>query len=349
MKAFVMKCIREVGFMDKPVPTPGVGGAVIKTTAGLVCTTDCHTVNGSLGERINLTIGHEAVGTVHELGEEVRTVKVGDRVAVNAITPCFRCKACQRGHPSQCGEALGGWKFSNLKDGTFAEYFHVNEADANLAPIPDSVSDEEACYVTDMMSTGFMGAEMAHIPIGGTVAIFAQGPVGIMATAGARLQGAGLVITVDKRPNRIELSRYYGADIALNFTEVDPEEEIMDITKGVGVDASVEAIGSQMAFESCIRVTRPGGTIVNLGIHSDGDSVEIPRMAWGMGMKDQTIRTVLCPGGSERMKRMLRLIEKKRIDPTRMTTHRFSFDELDEAFRLMAAKGDDIIKPLILF
>jgi len=349
MKAFVMKRIGEVGFFEKPVPTPGPNDAIIKTTAGLVCTTDCHTVNGSIGERTNLTIGHEAAGIVWAIGTEVRSVRIGDRAAVNAITPCYRCHACQRGDTSQCGGVLSGWKFSNIKDGTFAEYFHVNDADANLAPLPDPVSDEAACYASDMMSTGFMGVETARIPIGGTVAIFAQGPIGLMATAGARLLGAGLIIAVDKRPNRLELSKWYGADIALNFTEVDPEEEIMDITDGVGVDACIEAIGSQMAFDSCIRVTRPGGNIVNLGIHSDGDFVDIPRAAWGMGMKEQTIRSVLCPGGKERMQRMLRLIERKRVDPTKLTTHRFHFDQLDVAFEMMATKEDNIIKPLISF
>ena len=349
MKAFVMKRIGEVGFFEKPVPVAGPNDAVIKTTAGLVCTTDCHTVNGSIGERTDLTIGHEAAGTVCAIGKEVRSVKIGDRVAVNAITPCYRCHPCQRGDTSQCGGVLNGWKFSNIKDGTFAEYFHVNDADANLALIPDSVSDEEACYASDMMSTGFMGVEKARIPIGGTVAIFAQGPIGLMATAGARLLGAGLIIAVDKRPNRLKLSKWYGADIALNFTEVDPEEEIMDITDSIGVDACIEAIGSQMAFDSCIRVTRPGGNIVNLGIHSDGDFVDIPRTAWGMGMKEQTILSVLCPGGKERMLRMMRLIEMKRVDPTKLTTHRFHFDQLDVAFEMMAAKVDNIIKPLIQF
>ena len=349
MKAFVMLGIGATDFVEKPIPEPGPNDAVVKTTAALVCTSDCHLVYGTIGERNNLTIGHEAAGVVYRLGREVRSVKEGDRVTVNAITPCFRCHACQRGYPSQCGGLLGGWKLSHTKDGVFAEYFHVNDAVANLVPIPDTISDEAACYVTDMMSTGFKGAEEAQIPIGGTVAIFGQGPVGLMATAGARLLGAGLIIAVDKRSNRLELSKYYGADIILNFTEVDPDEEIMDITNGIGVDASLEAIGSQMAFDSCIRVTRPGGTIVNLGIHSDGDTIDILRSGWGMGLKEHTIRSVLCPGGRERMERMLRLIEMKRIDPTKLTTHNFSFDQLDIAFDMMSTKEDNIIKPLILF
>lgn len=349
MKAFVMMGIGEAGFVEKPIPQAGPNDAVIKTTAALVCTSDCHLVAGTIGERFNLTLGHEAVGVVYQIGEAVRGFSIGDRVAVNAITPCFQCHSCQRGNHSQCRGPLGGWKLSHLKDGVFAEYFHVNHAEANLAPIPAGVSDEAALYTTDMMSTGFKGVEEARIPIGGAVAIFAQGPVGLMATAGARLLGAGLIIAVDKRPNRLALSKYYGADITLNFTEVDPDEEILDLTGGIGVDASLEAIGSQMALDSCVRVTRPGGTIVNLGIHSDGETVDILESPAGMGIKDLTIRTVLCPGGKERMQRLLRLIEMKRIDPTRLTTHRFAFDELDTAFEMMRTKEDDIIKPLIMF
>jgi len=349
MNAFVMLGIGETGFVEKQIPEPGPNDAVIKTSVALVCTSDCHVVNGSIGARFNLTLGHEATGVVSRIGKAVRSAKEGDRVAVNAITPCQRCHACQRGFSSQCGGLLSGWKFSHVKDGVFADYFHVNDADVNLAPIPLGVSAEAACYTTDMMSTGFAAAEAAQLPIGGTIAIFGQGPVGLMATAGARLQGAGQIIAVDKRPNRLALSKSYGADVILNFTDVDPDEAIMDITMGTGVDAAVEAIGSQMAFDSCIRLTRPGGTIVNVGIHSDGDAVNILRDGWGMGMKEQTIRSILCPGGRERMLRLLRLIANTRVDPTLLTTHNFRFDQVDQAFELMSTKEDNVIKPLILF
>lgn len=349
MKAYVMYGIGATGFVEKPVPTPGPNDAIVKTKAALVCTSDCHLVAGTIGKQNNLTLGHEAVGIVYQVGEAVQSVKEGQRVAVNAITPCYKCHACQRGFPAQCSGLLGGWKLSHTKDGVFAEYFHVNDADANLVPLSDAVSDEAACYTADMMSTGFKGVEEAQIPLGGTVAIFAQGPLGLMATAGARLMGAGLIIAVDKRLNRLELSKYYGADITLNFTEVDPDEEIIEITNGIGVDASLEAIGSQMALDSCIRVTRPGGTIVNLGIHSDGNTVNFLNSPRGVGLKSHTIRSVLCPGGKERMQRMLQLIEMGRVNPVKLTTHKFRFDQLDIAFDMMRTKEDDIIKPLILF
>lgn len=300
-------------------------------------------------DRQNLTLGHEAVGVVERIGSEVKSFQEGERVAVNAITPCFQCDNCVRGYTSQCTEMLGGWKFANVKDGVFADYFHVNSAEANLAQIPDSVADERAVYTCDMMSTAFAGAENADIPMGGTVAIFAQGPVGLMATVGAQLQGAGLVIAVETVPKRKELARHFGADVVVDFCEQDAVEAILGLTDGQGVDSSIEALGAQATFEMCIKVTRPGGTISNVGYHGEGDYVKIPRQAWGVGMSDKTIRTALCPGGKVRMRRLLRLLETGRVDPTPMTTHTFAFDDLERAFRMMDTKENGIIKPLIEF
>jgi threonine dehydrogenase-like Zn-dependent dehydrogenase len=176
---------------------------------------------------------------------------------------------------------LGGWKFANIKDGVFAEYFHVNDAEANLTPIPASVHDEAAVYTTDMMSTGFMGAEHANIPIGGNVGVFAQGPVGLMATVGARLLGAGLVIAVESVPKRQEMARHFGADIVVDYTKTDQVAEILRLTDGQGVDSAIEALGSQETFEGCVEVTRPGGTISVIGYFGKGDYVMIPRIDWG--------------------------------------------------------------------
>lgn len=349
MKAFVMKRIGEVGLVEKPIPRPGPNDAVVKTTSALVCTSDTHTAAGAIGERTNLTLGHEAVGIVYALGSSVKRIKEGDRVAVNAITPCFQCENCLCGFPSQCTQLLGGWKFANLKDGNLAEYFHVNNAEANLAPIPKELDDERAVYTTDMMSTGFMGAEHADIGIGGTVAIFAQGPVGLMATAGARLLGAGLVIAVESVARRKELALHFGADLVIDFTQQEPVSAILELTGGRGVDSAIEALGSQAAFENCIKVTRPGGTISNVGYHGHGEFIQIPRMEWGVGMGDKTIRTGLCPGGAERMNRLLRILAAGRLDPTPMTTHRFRLDDIETAFQMMQSKEDGIIKPLILF
>ncbi len=349
MRAFVMQRIGAVGVVEKPIPEPGPNDAVIRTTTALICTSDVHTVGGAIGERHGMTLGHEAVGRIAKLGSAVSGFKEGDRVAVNAITPCYQCENCLRGYTSQCTTMLGGWKFANIKDGNLSEYFHVNAAQANLAPIPDTLTDEQAAYACDMLSTGFMGAEHANIPIGGSVAIFAQGPVGLMATVGARLLGAGLVIAVESVPQRQELSRHYGADAIVDFTKEDPVAAILALTNGQGVDSAIEALGSQATFEGCIGATRPGGTISNVGYHGHGDIVAVPRVAWGVGMSDKVIRTGLCPGGAERMKRLMRLMERGRVDPRPLTTHHFSFKEVERAFHLMKTKEDNILKPLIRF
>ena len=349
MDAFVMNEIGETGFAEKDVPTAGPTEAVVRPTKGLVCTSDIHTLHGAIGERENLTLGHEVVGVVDAIGEEVTEFSPGDRVAIGAITPDWGSLAAQDGHPSQSNQALGGWKFANVKDGIFAEYVHVNDADANMAHIPEDVTDHEAAYVADMMSTGFMGAEHADIPVGGTVAVFAQGPVGLMATKGATLQGAGRIIAVETEPNRQELARTYGADDIVDFQESDAVGQIMDLTDGEGVDVAIEALGTSETFEQCISVTKAGGTISNIGYHGEGEHVNIPREDWGVGMAEKDIVTGLCPGGRLRLQRLLRLLDRGRVDPTHMTTHEFAFEELDEAFRMMETKEDDIIKPLINF
>jgi threonine dehydrogenase-like Zn-dependent dehydrogenase len=349
MQAFVMEELGEVGFVEKDTPEVGPNDARLRPTKGLVCTSDVHTVHGAIGERENLTLGHEVVGRVDAVGADVEDFRPGDRVVVGAITPDWGSAAAQDGHPSQSAQALGGWKFANVKDGTFAEYVHVNEADANLAHIPESVTDEAAAYVTDMMSTGFMGAENADVPVGGTVAVFAQGPVGLMATKGAALQGAGRIIAVETEPPRQELARTYGADDVVDFAAGDPVEQIEALTGDEGVDAAIEALGRTETFEQCVAVTKPGGTISNIGYHGEGEYVNIPREAWGVGMAEKTITTGLCPGGRLRLRRLLRLLETDRVDPTRMTTHEFPFEKTDEAFRLMETKEDGVIKPLVDF
>ena len=349
MRTFVMRSLDSVGFMDKPMPTPGPTDAIVKTTRALICTSDSHTVHGAIGPRENLTLGHEAVGVVYAVGSEVRLFKPGDRVVVGAITPDWGDIASQAGHSSQSGQPLGGWKFSNTKDGVFGEYFHVNEADANMARIPDAVPDDMAVYCADMLSTGIMGAENADIPVGGTVAVFAQGPVGLMATFGARLRGAGRVIAVESVPARQELARFYGADAIVDYTRGNVVEQVLALTDGLGVDSAIEALGAEATFQSAIAVTRAGGTISNAGYHGHGDFVGIPRLAWGVGMAEKTIKTGLCPGGRLRMQRLLQLLESGRVDPTRMTSHTFPFSELDRAFEIMDHKLDGVVKPLIVF
>jgi threonine dehydrogenase-like Zn-dependent dehydrogenase len=306
-------------------------------------------VAGGIGPRTDLTLGHEGVGVVSDVGSEVHMFQPGDRVLAGAITPDWGDPAAQAGYSSQAGAPLGGWKFSNSKDGVFGEYFHVNDADANMAKIPDGVPDDVAVYCADMLSTGFMGAEHGNIPIGGTVAVLAQGPVGLMATAGAKLRGAGFIIGVESVPNRQKLAHSFGADEIVDFSHEDVVERVMELTDGEGVDTAIEALGADITFQTAVKITKPGGTISVIGYFGEGEFVHIPRVEWGVGMADKTIATGLCPGGRLRMDRLLRMLEMKRVDPTMMTTHTFPFHEMERAFEIADQKLEDVVKVLIRF
>lgn len=350
MKALAFLGIGKVGIIEKPIPDLGPNDAVVKTTASLICTSDVHTVRGVIAIPENRVLGHESVGIVYKVGANVTRCKEGDRVVVCAITPCGKCDYCQRGFPSQCGGMLGGYKYTTQRDGNMAEYFFVNDADYNLTPIPKALTDEQALYTTDMMTTGLAGAENAEIPPGGTVAVFAQGPVGLCSTMMARLLGAGLVIAVESKPDRKALAQKVGADVVVDPTQGDVVEQIRQLTGGEGVDSAIEALGHPVTFENCIKATRPGGVISNVGYHGEaGNTLSLPLPEFGLGMGDKKIRTALCPGGRERMSRLLRLLETGKVDPTPLTTHKFPFVQVERAFHMMETKEDNIVKPLITF
>ncbi|WP_150954633.1 NAD(P)-dependent alcohol dehydrogenase [Microbacterium testaceum] len=349
MQALVLAEVGKVAVVEKGIPEPGPNDAVVKTTRAMVCTSDIHTVAGGIAVPNGRTLGHESVGVVHAIGSAVTGIAVGDRVAVSAITPCFECHPCQTGHTSHCEGMLGGYKATGARDGNMAEYFLVNNARGNLALIPDGVSDDQAVYVTDMLTTGLMGAENCELRLGETVAIFGQGPVGLSATIGARLLGAGRIIVVESVPARQNLARQFGADDVVDYTQGDSVQQILELTGGEGVDASIEALGATQTFDSAFRVLKPRGRLSNIGYHSSPEPLPIDIAAFGLGHGDQKIRGGLCPGGSERIGRILRLIEGGRIDPTPMTTHTFAFRDVETAFDLMGTKEDGIIKPLITF
>src|SRR5579863_9686431 len=281
MRAAVFHGKGKIGLREVPRPVPGVGQALIKVTLTTICGTDVHILKGEYPVREGLIVGHEPVGVIEELGPGVVGYRKGERVIVGAITPCGQCRACLTGVASQCGhggpgsEAIGGWRFGNTIDGCQAEYVLVPDAQANLAKIPDGLTDEEVLLCPDIMSTGFSAAERGHVRLGDAVAIFAEGPIGLCATAGARLAGASLVIGVDGNPRRLEFAKKMGADVVLNFKEQDVVAEIKRLTGG-GVDVAIEALGTQATFENALRVIRPGGTLSSLGVYS-GHLTEIGR------------------------------------------------------------------------
>lgn len=343
MKAAVFVEPGKIELREKPIPDVGPTDALVKITTTTICGTDVHILKGEYPVRPGLTVGHEPVGVIARLGSAVTGYAEGDRVIAGAITPCGQCESCLGGTHSQCGgKAMGGWRFGNTIDGCQAEYVLVPNAMANLAKVPDGLSDEAVLMCPDILSTGLGGAENANIKIGDVVAVFAQGPIGLCAAAGAKLRGASTIVTVDSIEKRLEISRKMGADVTLNYRNVDPIAVIRDLTGGRGVDVAIEALGDPHTFESCLRVLRPGGTLSSLGVYSG--KLTLPLDAFAAGLGDHKIVTTLCPGGKERMRRLMALIAAKRIDLGAMVTHRFSLDAIVEAYDLFSHQRDGVLK-----
>jgi alcohol dehydrogenase len=349
MKAAVFVEPGRIELDEKPVPDVGPNDALVRITTTTICGTDVHILKGEYPVARGLTIGHEPVGVVEKLGSQVKGYAEGQRVIAGAICPDGVSNASLDGLHAQCGcgakhgfKPMGGWRFGNTIDGTQAEYVLVPDAMANLAPVPDSLSDEEVLMCPDIMSTGFGGAESGRIRIGDTVAVFAQGPIGLCATAGAKLMGATTVIGVDGVPARLETARRLGADHVVDFTREDPVEAILRLTDGRGVDVAIEALGRQETFENALRVIRPGGTLSSLGVYS-GD-LRIPLGPFLAGLGDHRIVTTLCPGGKERMRRLMNVVASGRVDLKPLVTHRYRLDDIVEAYDLFSHQRDGVLK-----
>lgn len=351
MRGFAMLKVNEVGWIEKEVPKIGPYDALLRPLALAPCTSDIHTVyEGALGERTNLILGHEALGEIVEVGSEVKDFRPGDRVVVPAITPNWRGLPIQAGVPAQHSEGpLSGWKFSNIKDGVFADFFHVNDADMNLAILPDDITLEQAAMMPDMMTTGFHGAELADVQIGSTVVVIGIGPVGLMAVAGSILRGAGRVIAIGSRPNCVELAKGYGATDIVNYKNGDIVQQVLELTKGQGADHVISAGGPGETLGQAVEMVRAGGVVGNINYFGEGDTLPIPREGWIVGMGHKTIRGGLCPGGRVRMERMIDIVRYGRVDPGKMVSHTFKgMDHLAEALELMRNKSSDVVKPLVI-
>lgn len=349
MKAAVFLEPGRIELAEKPVPEVGPLDALLRVTTTTICGTDVHILKGEYPVAKGLTVGHEPVGIIERLGSAVQGYREGQRVIAGAITPSGYSNASLCGCGSQDGagsahgwKAIGGWKFGNTIDGCQAEYVLVPDAMANLAPVPDGLTDEQVLMCPDIMSTGFSGAESGEIRIGDTVAVFAQGPIGLCATAGAKLKGATAIIAVDTVAARLQVARRLGADHVVDYMAVDPVEAIMELTGGRGVDVAIEALGTQRTFESCLRVLRPGGTLSSLGVYST--DLTIPLGAFAAGLGDNRIVTTLCPGGKERMRRLMGVIAAGRVDLQAMVTHRFKLDQIEEAYDLFSHQRDGVLK-----
>jgi threonine dehydrogenase-like Zn-dependent dehydrogenase len=352
MKAAIFIEPGRIVLGEKPIPDVGATDALLRITTTTICGTDVHILKGEYPVAKGLTIGHEPVGVIEKLGSAVTGYREGQRAIAGAITPSGQSYASLCGCHSQDGpglphgfKAMGGWRFGNTIDGCQADYVLVPDAMANLSPIPDHLSDEQVLMCPDIMSTGFAGAENGGVRIGDAVAVFALGPIGLCAVAGAKLMGATKIIGVDTVPARIAAAKKLGADHVVDFSNADPVAEIMRLTDGRGVDVAIEALGTQATFQSALRVLRPGGTLSSLGVYS-GDLV-IPADAFSAGLGDNRIVTSLCPGGKERMRRLMGVIDSGRVDLGAMVTHRFPLDQIEDAYDLFASQRDGVLKVAI--
>ena len=343
MQAVVFHGINDLRLEQVPRPRPRPGEAVIRVTATTICGTDVHIVRGEYPVRSGLILGHEPVGVIEELGEGLdRDYHVGQRVIAGGITPCGQCFYCLNAVHSQCQGALGGWRFGNTINGAWAEYLLVPDARANLAVIPDALTDLQVLMLPDIASTGISGAESGQVRLGDSVAVFAQGPIGLCATLGARLRGASLIVAVDPIAGRRDMARRFGANVTLDPTAHDVVAELHRLTDGRGVDVAIEALGRQETFESALRGLRPGGTLSSLGVYSG--KLTAPYEALFAGLGDQRIVTTLCPGGKERMRRLLAMVASERIDLTPLITHEFTLEQLPAAFDLFSRQADGVLK-----
>jgi len=342
MRALVFRGPNQIALEQVSIPRPGPGEAVIRVTLTTICGTDLHVLKGEYPVKPGLVIGHEPVGVIHELGGGVTGYTIGERVLVGAITPCGQCNYCLSGEWSQCGGPIGGWKFGNTINGAQAEYLLVPNAQANLAKIADDLSDEQVVLLADIASTGISAAESGEVKIGDVVAIFAQGPIGLCATAGTKLKGASFIIAVESDPVRCAMAKRMGADLVLDHTKTDVVAEIRRLTDGVGVDVAIEALGTQSTFENALRVLRAGGTLSSLGVYSGKLSVPLEPFAAGLG--DHKIVTTLCPGGKERMRRLMELVRHGRLDLRPLLTHFFPLDRITDAYEIFGQRSGGVIK-----
>lgn len=350
MKAFVLKSPGVVGWMDVPEPELTPYGAILEPIAVAPCSSDVHTVFESKSEKKpNLVLGHECVARIVKVGSEVRDFNVGDRVAVPAITPDWREKEIQNHNFNHASAPFSGHQLGRSVPGVFSEYFAIADADSNLAHIPEGITDEQALMAVDVMTTGITGAEGADIKMGDEVCVIGIGPIGLMAIAGARLQGASRIFAVGSREKCVELAYHYGATDILNYKDTDVVKTILQETKGVGVDSTIIAGGDGNSLTMAYDITRYGiGTISNVNYFGGTGYLPLPIFSSGRGMCGKTLHMELAKGGRARIERMLKLVEYNRINPAPLVTHQLNgLESVEEALYMMKDKRADLVKVMV--
>ena len=324
------------------VPDPeiiGDGDAIVRVDATTICGTDLRILKGDVpAVRTGRVLGHEAVGTIEEVGGGVHTLAPGDRVLVSCISACGDCRFCREGRYGQC-LGTGGWILGHTIDGTQAEYVRVPFADTSAYQVPGSVSDEEVLMLADVLPTGYeVGVLNGNVGPGDLVAVVGAGPVGLAAITGAQLFSPGHIVAIDVSDARLEAAKHFGADVIVNNSREDPLRVIRDLTGDLsgrlGADVSIEAVGLPATFELAVRLVRPGGRIANIGVHGAPAALHLEDQ-W---IRDLTITTGLVDTSSTPA--LMRLVTSGQINAKPFITHHFGLDEWDEAYDVFSRAAD---------
>lgn len=348
MKGYTMTEPGVTGWLEKKCPKPTALDVIVRPIAVAPCSSDVHNVEMGWVAPGRI-LGHEGLGEIVTVGNDVLDFRVGDKVVIPAVTPNWRSLPAQRGLHQHCDGLMTGNKLGNTHDGLMAEYTLIQDADMNLAHLPKCISLSGAAMIGDMMTTGFYGAELAEVSFGDTVVVIGIGPVGLMAVAGAKLRGAGRIIAVGSRLGCVEAARFYGATDIVNYKEGDITKQIYTLTNKHGADKCIIAGGGDETLGQAIALVRWGGIIGNVNYFATLGNLTIPNTRWGFGIGNKTIRGGQCPGGRVRMEALIAMVENGRVDPSRLITHTFNgLSGIESAFQIMKKKPPQLIKPLVL-
>lgn len=317
--------------------------AIVRVDAVTICGTDLHILKGDVPTVTDgRVLGHEAVGTVEQVGAAVTGVKAGDRVLVSCISSCGRCRYCREGRYGQCNNG-GGWILGHLIDGTQAEKVRVPFADTSLHHLPDSVDDESALMLADILPTGFeVGALNGGVQPGDVVAVVGAGPIGLAAMMTAQFFSPAQIVAIDLADARLEAAKQFGATVTVNNSRQDAAEVIGELTDGLGADVAIEAVGVPATFEQCAELIRPGGRVANVGVHGEPATLHLEQL-W---IRDVTITTGLVDTFST--PRLLKLLAAGQVDAKKFITHHFALDEFMEAYDVFARAGETSALKVVL-
>jgi alcohol dehydrogenase len=304
---------------------------VVRIDSSTICGSDLHILKGDVPETTPGTVlGHEAVGTVQEIGGAVGTVAIGDRVLMSCVSACGRCRYCKEGRYGQCLGG-GGWIFGHLIDGLQAEYARVPFADSSVYKVPAELSDEQVLFLADILPTSFeVGVLNGMVSPGDTVAIVGAGPIGLAAILTASLYTPGRIVAIDLDDGRLASAKRFGADTTINNGREDPIAQVMELTDGLGADVALEAVGVPQTFELATELIRPGGRVANIGVHGKPATLHLEKL-W---TRDVTITTGLVDTSS--IPQLMRLVASGRLDPSLFATHRLALGDTMAAYDIFA-------------